>query len=120
MISKIYSQNVHKNQQWTQQLLTTLYNDYDLILIQEPPYFFVKNLPSGDNSDGVPEHDTCHDPKWSKIFLNTNISVYVNEKLLRTHTLFLFPPFNPNVIALTLHSVEKDKDSHHQLLQQHK
>ena len=112
MIGKVYSQNVHKNRQWTQQLLTTLYDEYDLILIQEPPYYHVKNIPSGDNSEGVPEHDTCHDPKWSKVFFNTNVSVYVNEKVLRTHSLFLFPSFDPNIIALTLHNIEKEDDIH--------
>src|SRR6201994_3422827 len=73
-----------------------------MCLIQEPPRYFVKRIPSGVHPLGEPEYDTCHRTGWSKIFFHTNVSVYLNEKILKTHSLFLFPSFDNNVIALTL------------------
>ena len=109
MISKIYSQNVHKNRRWTQQLLETLHDSIDIIMIQEPPRYHVKNIPTGDSAEGAPEMDTCHDSRWSKIFFHSNVSVYINEKLLKTHSLFLFPSVDNNIIAFTLHHLETDE-----------
>ena len=102
MISSIYIQNVHKNRQWTQQLLETLVDTTDLILLQEPPRYFVKQIPSGTDPLGTPEHDTCHHAKWSKIFFHSNVSVYVNERVLATHNLFLHPTIDENIIAFSL------------------
>ena len=36
-----------KNRQWTQQLLETLRETTDIILLQEPPRYLVKRIPSG-------------------------------------------------------------------------
>src|ERR1700759_3329849 len=104
MISKVYSQNVHKNKLWTDHLLETLKDDTDIIMIQEPPHRHIKDIPSGKSKEGEPEHDTSHHSQWAKIYFNTNVSVYINNKLLRTHTLFIFPSFDPNIIAFTLQS----------------
>src|ERR1700760_3806801 len=96
MISKVYSQNVQKNKLWTDHLLETLKDDTDIIMIQEPPHRHIKDIPSGKSKEGESEHDTSHHSQWAKIYFNTNVSVYINNKLLRTHTLFIFPSFNPN------------------------
>jgi hypothetical protein len=112
MIRKIYSQNVHKNTKWTQHLLETLKDTVDIIMIQEPPRYHVKNIPSGDNKEGTPEHDTCHHAAWSKIYFHTNVSVYINQSVLKTHNLFLLPPFDNNIIAFTL-QLSGSNDRHH-------
>src|ERR1700760_4250942 len=102
MISKVYSQNVHKNKLWTDHLLETLKDDTDIIMIQEPPHRHIKDIPSGKSKEGEPEHDTSHHSQWAKIYFATNVSVYINNKILQTHTLFIFPSFDPNIIAFTL------------------
>jgi endonuclease/exonuclease/phosphatase family metal-dependent hydrolase len=105
MISKIYSQNVHKNRKWTQHLLETLVDKVDIIMLQEPPRYHVKDIPSGKSKEGEPEHDTSHHSAWSKIFFHTNVSVYLSEKTLKTHSLFLFPSIDQNIIAFTLQQI---------------
>jgi hypothetical protein len=102
MISRIYSQNVHKNKAWTSHLLETLKTDTDIIMIQEPPGYLVKCIPSGMEPLGAAEHDTVHHPSWSKIYFHTNVAVYVNLNILKTHNLFLFPCFDNNIIAFSL------------------
>jgi hypothetical protein len=112
MISRIHSQNVHKNKAWTLHLLETLKTDTDIIMIQEPPRYQVKRIPSGTGPLGTIEYDTAHHPSWSKIFFHTNVSVYVNINVLKTHNFFLFPTFNNNIIAFTL-QLETSGQSHH-------
>jgi endonuclease/exonuclease/phosphatase family metal-dependent hydrolase len=93
-------------------LLETLKDDTDIIMIQEPPRYFIKNIPSGENQDGTPEHDTCHHSQWSKIYFHTNVSVYINLSVLKTHNLFLLPHFDNNIIAFTLQRPESEERHH--------
>ena len=102
MIQKIYSQNVHKNKKWTEQLLETLKDNTDIVMIQEPPRYLVKHIPSGSDPLGTKEHDTCHHPRWTKVYFHTNVAVYINLDVLKTHNFFLFPRFDNNIIAFTL------------------
>jgi hypothetical protein len=112
MISKIHSQNVHKNKAWTLHLLETLKNDTNIVMIQEPPRYQVKRIPSGADPLGTIELDTAHHPGWSKIYFHTNVSVYVNLNVLKTHNFFLFPTFDNNVIAFTLQQIDNNERYH--------
>src|ERR1700760_3314910 len=99
---KIYSQNVHKNHAWTQHLLDSLKDEYHVILIQEPPFLHIKNIPSGLNKDGEPECDTTHHPSWTKIYKKSNVSAYISLSALKTTNLFLAPPIDDNIIHFSL------------------
>jgi hypothetical protein len=109
MISRIYSQNMHKHKAWTSHLLKT---DTDIIMIQEPPRYHVKCIPSGTDPLGTAEHGMVHHPNWSKIYFHTKMAVYINLNILKTHNLFLFPCFDNNVMAFTL-QLTLTEEPHH-------
>jgi hypothetical protein len=102
MIARLFNQNVHKNHKWTDHLLETLSDSTDIIFLQEPPRYQVKDLPSGLSKDGEAEFDTCHHPRWSKVFLHHNVSVYVNLSLLSSYDFFLLPEIDANIIVFVL------------------
>ena len=60
---KIFSQNIHKNSLIVNTLLETL-NQFNIILIQEPPWSKIQKIPSTLNSNGKPLIDTSHHPNW--------------------------------------------------------
>ena len=60
---KIFSQNVRKNSLIINTLLDTL-NQFDIILIQEPPWSEIRKIPSTANSNGKPLMGTSHHPNW--------------------------------------------------------
>ena len=60
---KNFSQNVHKNSLIVNTLLKTL-NQFDIILIQEPPWSEIQKIPSTSNSNGEPLIGTSHHPNW--------------------------------------------------------
>ena len=60
---KIFSQNVCKNSLIINTLLDTL-NQFDIILIQEPPWSEIRKIPSTANSNGKPLMGTSHHPNW--------------------------------------------------------
>jgi hypothetical protein len=43
---QIFCQNVNHNYVYTDTLLASLYDEYDLLLLQEPPWVFVRSAPS--------------------------------------------------------------------------
>ena len=60
---KIFSQNVHKNSLVTNTILETL-SQFNIILIQEPPWSEICKIPSSLNCNGNPLMGTCHHPNW--------------------------------------------------------
>ena len=60
---KIFSQNVCKNSLITNTILETL-SQFDIILIQEPPWSEIQKIPSSSNCDGKPLVGTYHHPNW--------------------------------------------------------
>ena len=60
---KIFSQNVCKNSLVTNTILETL-SQFDVILIQEPPWSKIQKIPSSSNCNGEPLMSTCHHPNW--------------------------------------------------------
>ena len=60
---KIFSQNVRKNSLVLNTILETL-NQFDIILIQEPPWSEIRKIPSCSNCEGEPLIGTCHYPNW--------------------------------------------------------
>src|ERR1700756_3848510 len=109
---KIFSQNVHKNRSWTQHLLETLHDSYHVVLIQEPPYSFVKTVPSGTSKEGEDVFDTVHHPKWSKIYKNSNVSAYVSLEMLKKNNLFLAPAIDENILHFSLVRTDNGETTH--------
>ena len=60
---KIFLQNVHKNSLIVNTLLETL-NQFNIILIQEPPWSEIWKIPSTSDCDGEPLMGTIHHPNW--------------------------------------------------------
>ena len=60
---KIFSQNVRKNSLIINTILETQ-NQFDIILIQEPPWSEIHKLPSTMSCDGEPLMGTCYHPNW--------------------------------------------------------
>jgi len=60
---KVFSQNVRKNSVIINTILETQ-NQFDIILIQEPPWSEIHKIPSSSNCDGEPFMGTCHHPNW--------------------------------------------------------
>ena len=59
----VSSQNVHKNSLIINSILKTC-NDFDIILIQEPPWFIIQLIPSSALSEGEVLVGTPHHPNW--------------------------------------------------------
>ena len=60
---KIFSQNVCKNSIIINTILETQ-NQFDILLIQEPPWSEIHKIPSSSNCNGELFMGTCHHPNW--------------------------------------------------------
>jgi len=60
---KVFSQNIRKNSVIINTILETQ-NQFDIILIQEPPWSEIRKIPSSLNCDGEPFTGTCHHSNW--------------------------------------------------------
>jgi Endonuclease-reverse transcriptase len=50
---RIFSQNVNGNYAYTDSLLSDLYENYDLLFLQEPPWQYIRAAPSSSSRDGT-------------------------------------------------------------------
>jgi hypothetical protein len=50
---RIFSQNVNANYAYTDSLLSDLYENYDLLFLQEPPWWYIRAAPSSSSRDGT-------------------------------------------------------------------
>jgi hypothetical protein len=50
---QIFSQNVNGNYAYTDSLLSDLYDNYDLLFLQEPPWRYIRAAPSSSSRDGT-------------------------------------------------------------------
>jgi len=60
---RIFSQNVRKNKILTDTILETYKSTSNIILIQEPPRFLIRQVPSCTNSLGDPIFGTSNHPE---------------------------------------------------------
>ena len=107
---KIFSQNVCKNLLITNTILESL-SQFDVILIQEPPWSKIRKIPSSSNCEGKPLMGTCHHPNWiafARLPLNSNDSprviTYVNIRLKSLHFFLckdIFDHRDINIISFT-------------------
>jgi hypothetical protein len=63
----IYCQNVNCNYGFLDSLLASLYEDFDLLLIQEPPWQFIRSAPSSFNREGEDVVGHPISPNWGSI-----------------------------------------------------
>ena len=84
----IYSQNVQKNKALMDLILETCKNSFDIILIQEPPRFISKYVPSPSSANGEPIYSHSSHPEWTTFSIgphdpnNTPRSIsYINKHL---------------------------------------
>jgi hypothetical protein len=52
---RIFCQNVNRNYGYMDTLLASLYDEYDLLFIQEPPWRRIRSAPSSTSHDGEGE-----------------------------------------------------------------
>ena len=88
---RIFSQNVRKNHLVINTILESQ-SHFDIVLIQEPPWSFIRKVPSSSNSEGEDLIGTVHHPNWllftcsSKNRLNpSRVSAYINIHLSSLH-----------------------------------
>src|SRR5215467_187757 len=83
----IFSQNVNKNYLHVDSLLETLKNDFDMIFIQEPPRWVIRQAPSPSNPEGEDVIGAPKHPDWIYMVrppqcnLNPRVMAYVNTRL---------------------------------------
>jgi len=107
---KIFSQNVCKNSLVTNTILETL-SQFDIILIQKPPWSEIQKIPSSSNCESNPLIGTCHHPNWivfARLPTNSNDSPrvisYVNIRLKSLRFLLrkdIFDHCDINIISFT-------------------
>ena len=85
---QIFSQNVRKNKTLTETILETEKNSTDIILIQEPPQYITKYVPSPHNADGDPVQGHLSHPEWTTYARPPNnqddiprVITYINKRL---------------------------------------
>jgi len=61
---RVYSHNVAKNYLYLDVLLETLYNDFDVLFIQEPPWRTIRQVPSSSNKEGDDVIRAPMHPEW--------------------------------------------------------
>jgi len=81
---KILSQNIWKNHLIVNTILATQ-SQFDIILIQEPPWSIIRKVPSTSSSEGKNFVGTVHHPNWLFYAINLmnkatfpRVTVYIN------------------------------------------
>jgi hypothetical protein len=84
----VFCQNVNRNYAYMDTLLASLVDEYDVLMIQEPPWWLIRQAPSsrsreGDNVVGAPSS-----PSWSVIVRHSDVDspprvlAYINKPLV--------------------------------------
>ena len=107
---KVFSQNVRKNSIITNTILET-YSQFDVLLIQEPPWSEIQKIPSSSNCEGEPFIGSYHHPNWiafTRIPQDKNdfprVISYVNIRLSSLRFLFhkdIFDHRDISIISFT-------------------
>jgi len=61
---RVYSHNVAKNYMYLDVLLKTLYNDFDVLFVQKPPWRTIRQAPSSSNKEGDDVIGAPMHPEW--------------------------------------------------------
>jgi hypothetical protein len=64
---RIFCQNVNRNYGYMDTLLASLYDEYDLLFIQEPPWRLIRSAPSSSSRDGEDVIGPPLNPNWGSI-----------------------------------------------------
>jgi len=111
---KIFSQNVRKNSIIINTILETQ-NQFNILLIQEPPWSEIRKIPSSSNCDGEPVMGTCHHPNWIAFARSPSNSqdfprtiTYVNIRISSLRFLFrndIFNHWDINLISFSNNNI---------------
>ena len=103
---KVFSQNICKNSVIINTILE-IQNQFNIILIQEPPWSEIRKIPSSSNCDGELFMGTCHHPNWIAFARSPSNSqdfprviTYVNIRLFSLRFLLCKDIFNHRDINL--------------------
>nr|BAB32469.1 Pol-like protein Pol-1 [Tricholoma matsutake] len=64
---RVFSQNVNRNWGYMDSLLADFVDDYDLLLIQEPPWRLIRHAPSAYNREGEEVIGAPMSPNWGTL-----------------------------------------------------
>ena len=88
---RIFCQNVNRNIALLDSILASSIDDFDIIFIQELPWWLVRNAPSGNSPEGEPVIGTAIHLDWGLIVHksdlcnegadNPRVAVYVHKHL---------------------------------------
>ena len=83
MLLRILSQNVNRSSVVTHTLLETKAEEYDVLLIQEPYWGFLRNVPSAVSCTGEEYQGTQAHPHWILVERGgpTRVTTYINKRL---------------------------------------
>ena len=104
---KFLFQNVHKSRKTTHDLLETHAGGTDFISIQEANFSLVRHTISTTSEEGDPVIGPVYHKAWECVqkletYANTQVTIYVNKRILTTFSIFIDPHRipHPNVLAL--------------------
>ena len=86
-VLRIFSQNVNRNYGYMDSLLASLYDEYDLLLIQEPPWRSIRTAPSSVSRDGEEVIGHPINPNWGSLIRHSGlespprVAVYFNVRI---------------------------------------
>src|SRR5882757_3837649 len=84
---RIFCQNVNRNYGYMDTLLASLYDEYDLLFIQEPPWRLIRSAPSSASHDGEDVIGHPNSPNWGSIHRPSGLDnpprvlVYFNTRI---------------------------------------
>ena len=83
MLLRILSQNVNRSPVVTHTLLETKAEEYDIILLQEPYWGFLYNIPSAVSCAGEEYQGTQSHPQWILIEQGgpTRVATYIDKHI---------------------------------------
>ncbi len=106
---KFLFQNVHKSRKTTHDLLEIHAGGTDFIFIQEANFGLVRHTISTTSEEGDPVVGPVHHKAWecvqkSETYTSTQVTIYVNKRILTTFSIFVDPHRipHPNVLAIDI------------------
>jgi len=87
---KVFCQNVNRNVALLESILASSMERFDIIFIQEPPWWLIRHAPSGASTEGELVIGTTIHPDWGLIVHhadlqnegtdNSHVAVYVHKQ----------------------------------------
>ena len=113
---KVFSQNVQKNSIHVETLLVRHSNNYDIILIQEPPHREIRKAPSASSIEGEAVIGAPMHPEWLYLVRPQKpnerpprVMAYVSKRLAKLRPSMRFDLVDhPDILAISLYNGDEE------------